>query len=152
MRDRTVPADPEYADRVRASFERQTVMATLGVRLDRVEPGEVDLSFPFRTDLTQQHGFIHAGILATVLDSACGYAAFSLMPSDAAVLSVEVKIHLLAPADGQRFVARGRVIRAGRNLTVTQADGYAIRDGAEHHVAMMTGTMMCVRDRPGLKG
>jgi uncharacterized protein (TIGR00369 family) len=147
-----IPADQGFADRVRESFARQAVMATLGAHLDRIEPGQAEISFPFRRDLTQQHGFIHAGVLATVLDSACGYAAYSLMPADAAVLSVEFRIHLLAPANGERFVARARVIRAGRNLTVTQSDGYAVRDGREHHVATMTGTMMCVRDRPTLVG
>lgn len=145
------PKDPAFAARVRASFERQAVMQTLGVTLDRVAAGEVDLGFPYRADLTQQHGFMHAGVLATVLDSACGYAAFSLMPADAAVLSIEFKIHLLEPAAGERFVARGRVIRAGRTVSVCAADGFAIAGGAETLVATMTGTMMCVLGR-GMSG
>src|SRR6266571_7518521 len=103
------PADPNFATRVRGSFERQSVMRTLGVTLERVAAGEIELVVPFRAELTQQHGF-----MATVLDSACGYAAFSLMPADAAVLSIEFKLNLLAPAVGERFIARGRVVRAGR--------------------------------------
>lgn len=146
------PADPAYASRVRASFERQAVMATLGATLVRVAPGEVDIEAPFRAELAQQHGFLHAGILATLLDSACGYAAFSLMPADAAVLSVEFKVNLLAPATGERFGARARVIRAGRTITVCEADAWAIRNGEEKRVATMLGTMMCVRDNPTLAG
>jgi uncharacterized protein (TIGR00369 family) len=146
------PPDPEYAARVRSSFERQAVMATFGATLERVGAGEVEIAWPYRAELSQQHGFLHAGILATMLDSACGYAAFSLMPADAAVLSVEFKLNLLAPAAGERFVARARVIRPGRTLTVCEADAWAIRDGAEKRVATMLGTMMCVRDNPALSG
>jgi uncharacterized protein (TIGR00369 family) len=148
----TEPADPAYETRVRQSFAKQTVMATLGAALSRVAPGEIDIELPNRPALAQQHGFLHAGILATILDSACGYAAFTLMPADAAVLSVEFKINLLAPADGERFVARGRVIRSGRNVSVCQADAFAISPDGEKHVATMVGTMMCVRDREGLRG
>jgi uncharacterized protein (TIGR00369 family) len=145
-------ADPEYASRVRASFDRQAVMATLGATLARMAPGEVDIEWPYRAEFTQQHGFLHAGVLAMMLDSACGYAAFSLMPVDAAVLSVEFKLNLLAPAAGERFAARARVIRPGRTLTVCEADAWALRDGAEKRVATMLGTMMCVRDNPTLSG
>jgi uncharacterized protein (TIGR00369 family) len=144
--------DPQFESRVRASFDKQTVMATLGAQLARVAPGEVDVELPYRAALAQQHGFMHAGVLATVLDSACGYAAFSLMPADAAVLSIEFKINLLAPAIGDRFIARARVIRAGRTITVCHADAFAIRDGAEKLVTTMVGTMMCVRDNPELSG
>jgi uncharacterized protein (TIGR00369 family) len=146
------PSDPSYAARVRSSFERQAVMATFGATLVRVAPGEVDIEWPYRPELAQQHGFLHAGILATLLDSACGYAAFSLMPADAAVLSVEFKLNLLAPAAGERFAARARVIRPGRTLTVCEADAWAFRNGAEKRVATMLGTMMCVRDNPTLSG
>jgi uncharacterized protein (TIGR00369 family) len=144
--------DPAVDARVRSSFERQAVMATLGARLARVAPGEVEIEWPYRAELAQQHGFLHAGILATMLDSACGYAAFSLMPADAAVLSVEFKVNLLAPAAGERFAARARVIRSGRTLTVCEADAWAIRSGEEKRVATMLGTMMCVRDNPTLSG
>lgn len=146
------PADAGFEDRVRASFARQAVMATLGATLERVAPGEVEIALPHRPDLAQQHGFLHAGILATILDSACGYSAYSLMPADAAVLSIEFKINLLAPARGERFVARARVVRAGRNVTVCEAEGWAIANGEQKRVAIMTGTMMCLRDREGLSG
>jgi len=145
-------SDPAYDARVRGSFARQTVMATLGATLSRVAPGEVDIEWPYRAEFTQQHGFLHAGVLAMMLDSACGYAAFSLMPEDAAVLSVEFKLNLLAPAAGERFSARARVIRPGRTLTVCEADAWAIRNGEEKRVATMLGTMMCVRDNPTLSG
>jgi uncharacterized protein (TIGR00369 family) len=146
------PADAAYESRVRESFAKQIVMATFGASLARVAPGEIEIVLPSRAELAQQHGFMHAGVLATILDSACGYAAFTLMPADAAVLSVEFKINLLAPAAGERVVARGRVVRAGRNLSVCQADAFAIESGAETHVATMVGTMMCVRDRAELRG
>jgi len=146
------PADAAFEPRVRESFAKQTVMATIGAALARVAPGEIDIELPNRPALAQQHGFLHAGILATILDSACGYAAFTLMPPDAAVLSVEFKINLLAPADGERFVARGRVVRAGRNISVCQADAFALLPDGEKHVATMVGTMMCVRDRAELRG
>ncbi|HEX6909405.1 MAG TPA: PaaI family thioesterase [Longimicrobium sp.] len=146
------PQDPDYASRTRASFDRQPAMATLGARLTRVAPGEVDVELPFRADLTQQHGFIHAGIVSTVLDSACGYAAFTLMPADAAVLSIEFKVNLLAPAQGERIIVRGRVVRAGRTISVCSGDAFAVRDGQERHVATMTGTMMTVIGRQGIAG
>ena len=115
----TVAAGNEgFEARVRASFARQRVMETLGAVMTRVEPGSVEIVLPYRADLTQQHGFIHAGIAATILDSACGYAAFSLMPADVAVLTVEYKINLLRPAKGERLIARGRVVRSGKTLTV----------------------------------
>ena len=156
-----VPRDPQFAQRVRASFERQTAMVTLGAVLTRVAPGEVLIELPFRPELTQQHGFLHAGIVTSVMDSACGYAALTLMEPGAAVLSVEFKVNLLAPARGKRFSARGRVVRAGRTVTVasaefrvTEADGEepraATSDTTDGLVAIMTGTMMAVRDRPGL--
>lgn len=157
------PRDPDYERRVRASFARQTVMDTIGATLARVAPGEVVLELPFRADLAQQHGFLHAGVVTTVVDSACGYAALTLMEPGAAVLTVEFKVQLLAPAQGRWFRAIGRVVRAGRTLTVVAGEvrAYAERDdqggppdasdGADGAVvAMLTGTMMAVRDRPGL--
>jgi uncharacterized protein (TIGR00369 family) len=146
------PADPEFETRVHASFARQAVMATLGVTLERIAPGECVLSIAHRADLTQQHGFLHAGIVTTVLDSACGYAALSLMEPGAAVLSVEFKVNLLAPARGERFRAEARVVKAGRTLSVVTAELRA-RDaagGGQAVVALMTGTMMTVRGRAGL--
>ena len=147
-----VPQDAGFERRVRDSFARQTVMATLGATLERVAPGEIDIAFPYRVEFAQQHGFVHAGILATVLDSACGYAAFSLMPAGSAVLSIEFKINMLSPAAGERFVARGRVVRAGRTVTVSHADAFALGPNGEKLVATMIGTMMCVRDNPDLSG
>jgi uncharacterized protein (TIGR00369 family) len=142
-----VPQDPAYEARVRASFERQRFMQTIGAQLVRVAPGEVDVELPVREALTQQHGFLHAGVLATVADSACGYAALSLMPTGAAVLSVEFKINLLAPAAGDRVVARGRVIRAGKTVTVCWGEVTAHDGTSERLVATMVATMMTVRDR-----
>lgn len=147
-----VPQDPDFEARVRRSFAAQRVMETIGARLARVAPGEVDVELPFRDDLTQQNGFLHAGIVSTVLDSACGYAAFTLMPADAGVLSIEFKVNLLAPAMGERVVARARVVRAGRTISVCTADAFAIRDGAERHVSTMTATMMTVPSRENVGG
>lgn len=156
------PRDPDFENRVRSSFARQEAMRTLGVTLERVAPGEVDLTLPFRADLTQQHGFLHAGVVTAVVDSACGYAALSLMEPGTAVLSVEFKVQLLAPARGEWFRALGRVVRAGRTLTVVtgefracaqeSAGGTASEAGGDDGelVALLTGTMMVVRDRPEL--
>ncbi len=128
-------------------------MATIGATLERVAPGEVVLALPFRADLTQQHGFLHAGIVTSVVDSACGYAALTLMEPGAAVLSVEFKVNLLAPARGTHFRAIGTVVRAGKTVTVVTGELRAFEradDGEGAVVAIMTGTMMAVRDRPGL--
>ena len=148
------PRDPDFEHRVRASFARQAAMATLGARLERVAPGEVELLLPFRADLTQQHGFLHAGVIAAVVDSAGGYAALTLMEPGAAVLSVEFKVQLLAPARGAMFRAVGRVVRAGRTLTVVAGELWAFADtesAEEFRVsAMLTGTKMAVRGRPAL--
>jgi uncharacterized protein (TIGR00369 family) len=142
--------DPHFATRVRESFARQTVMNTLGASLKTVEAGVVEIELPYRSDLTQQNGFLHAGVVATVLDSACGYAAFSLMPADAAVLSIEFKVNLLAPARGESLLARAEVKRAGQIITVCTADAIAINAGQSKLVATMLGTMMCIRARPDL--
>ncbi len=148
------PPDPAFATRVRESFARQTFMATLGAELTRVDPGEVVITLPFRDALTQQHGFLHAGVISSVVDSACGYAALTLMPPDAAVLSVEFKVNMLAPAAGARFEAHGRVRKAGRTITVCEGELRALPDGTGSAegtlVALMQGTMMTVRGRPGL--
>jgi len=143
------PSDTDFEARVRASFARQRVMRTIGARLTRVAPGEVDIELPFREDLTQQHGYLHAGIVTTVVDSACGYAAMSLTPPGGEVLSVEFKINLLSPATGESLVARASVKRAGRNITVCVGDAFAVNDGREKLVATMLATMMTVRDGGG---
>jgi uncharacterized protein (TIGR00369 family) len=143
--------DDSFEPRVRASFARQRVMETIGAVLTRVDPGAVEIALPYRVDLTQQHGFIHAGIVATILDSACGYAAFSLMPADVAVLTVEYKINLLRPAKGDRLVARAHVVRSGRTLTVCAGDVIAQAGGPENVVATMLATVMAVPQRDDLK-
>jgi uncharacterized protein (TIGR00369 family) len=144
--------DPDYERSVRESFSKQAVMATIGASLRSVEAGRIEIELPHRADLTQQHGFLHAGIVTTVLDSACGYAAFSLMPAGAGVLSVEFKVNLLAPAKGEVLIARGRVLRAGRTITVCQADG-VMREGSEETpVATMLATIMTVLARPEVTG
>jgi uncharacterized protein (TIGR00369 family) len=135
------------AARVRASFDRQRIMRTIGATLEHVADGEVHIALPIRADLTQQHGYVHAGVIATIADSACGYAALSVMPEDAAVLSIEFKINMLAPAGGTRLIARGKVIKPGRTIVVCGAEVYAEQDGAEKLVATMTGTMMVVKGR-----
>lgn len=139
---------PFEADaRVRASFAKQRLMRTIGAVLEEVAPGRVAIRLPFREDLTQQHGFLHAGTIAAVADSACGYAALTLMPSDAAVLSIEFKVNMLAPARGDSIVARAQVIRSGRTIVVCRADVYAPGEGQEKLVAAMQGTMMVVTGR-----
>ena len=146
------PVDPDFEHRVRASFDRQEFMATLGASLTRVEPGAIEIQLPIRPAIAQQHGFVHAGAIASIADSACGYATATLMPADAGVLAVEFKINLMAPAAGEMLIARGRVIRAGRTLCVCQADVVAVTAGAEKTVAMLTATIMIVRDRPEVRG
>jgi uncharacterized protein (TIGR00369 family) len=142
--------NPEFERLVRESFERQQVMRTLGARLTSIAPGEVGIELPYREALTQQHGFLHAGIVTAVLDSACGYAAFSLMPVGAGVLSVEFKVNLLAPAKGDMLIARGRVLRAGRTISVCQADGVMRSGSHETPVATMLATIMTVTGRPDM--
>lgn len=145
-----IPPDPDFRERVKASFVRQNTMAALGIGLRSVEPGRVELEMAYNPDLTQQHGFLHAGIISTALDSACGYAAFSLMLAEAAVLTVEFKVNLLAPAKGQSFVFSGLVVKPGRTITVCDARAMAIDDGSEKLIATMTGTLMALVDRQGI--
>jgi uncharacterized protein (TIGR00369 family) len=144
------PKDPDFEARVRASFARQAFMATLGAELVAVSPGEVVIALPFREDLTQQHGFLHAGVATSVVDSACGYAALTLMPPGAGVLSVEFKVNLLAPAAGERFIATGRVVKPGRTLTVCAGEMAAERAGECAVVTLMQATMMTLKDRAGV--
>lgn len=132
---------------MRESFGNQRVMETIGARLTRVEPGEVEIELAYDERLTQQTGFLHAGVVTAVLDSACGYAAYTLMGPGSEVLSIEFKVNLLAPAVGEKLVARASVVRAGRTITVCRADGWMVRDGEEVQVAMMTGTMMRIEER-----
>lgn len=139
------PRDADYERRVRESFARQRAMETFGARLLRVAPGEVEIGFDFDEAYTQQHGYLHAGVVTALVDTACGYAALSLTEPGAEVLSVEFKLNLLAPAAAERFVARARVVRPGRNITVCAGDLYALNDGGEKVVATMLATMMIMK-------
>jgi uncharacterized protein (TIGR00369 family) len=139
------PKDDNFAEKVRESFNAQSAMRTLGAELTRVEPGAVDIELPYRKDLTQQNGFLHAGIITTIADSACGYAAFSLMPKGADVLSVEFKVNLLSPAVGEKFLTEGRVLRAGKTLTIVQGNVFGLSNGQQKHVATMLATVMCLQ-------
>lgn len=141
-----VPSDPNFEARVRRSFARQNLMKTIGAEMTRVAPGEVEIELPFRSDLTQQHGYLHAGIVTSIMDSACGYAAMTLLPESAEVLSVEYKINLLSPARGERIIARGRVRRAGRKLSVCAGDAFAIIEGKEKTIATMLATMIAISE------
>lgn len=146
------PRDSDYAQRVRASFERQAAMRTLGASLTAVRPGQVEITLPWSEPLTQQHGFLHAGMVSTALDSACGYAGFSLMPANAAVLTIEFKINLLAPAKGETFRMVGNVIKPGRTVTVCEGQAYAIDNGQEKLIATMGCTLMAVIGRDNIQG
>ena len=143
--------DRDADRRVRDSFGRQSIMATIGASVQWVRKGEVEIVLPFSDNILQQHGFIHAGAVATIADSACGYAALSVMPADAAVLTTEFKIHLLSPAKGERLRAVGRVIRAGKKLVITSGDVFADEGGRSKHVAMITATMMVMETATGLQ-
>ncbi len=145
------PADGQFAERVRASFALQGAMATIGATLGRIEPGEVEIELAWAQGLTQQHGFLHAGIVATALDSACGYCAFTLMPADAGILTIEYKINLLAPAKGQRFRMVGTVLKAGRTITVAEGRAWADDGGREKLVATMNATLMTIVGRADVK-
>lgn len=152
MAAKIVPA-ADFEDRIRASFARQQAMATIGAELTVVSPGTVEIEMPFSPALTQQHGFLHAGIISTALDSACGYAAFSLMPENAGVLTIEFKVNLLAPGKGERFLFRGSVTKPGRTIIVADGEAYAFAaDGEARLIATMTGTMMTVTGREGIAG
>jgi uncharacterized protein (TIGR00369 family) len=137
--------NPSFAEEIKKSFAKQSIMSLIGAELSRVEPGLVEITLPYRSDLTQQHGYLHAGIVTTIADSACGYAAYSLMPPDSEVLSVEFKVNLLRPARGETFLASAEVVKAGKTLTVVCADVFAVNDDQRELIATMLGTMICVR-------
>lgn len=147
-----VPMDPEFEKRTRASFAKQGAMMHIGATLEKVEPGHVEIALAFRAELSQQHGFFHAGMLSTIADSAGGYAAFTLFPPDGAVLTVEFKINLMAPADGERALAVGEVIRSGRTLTVCRLDVFVDKQGKRAHCATGLQTLMCLVGRAGVSG
>ncbi|MFO1362168.1 MAG: PaaI family thioesterase [Burkholderiales bacterium] len=142
------PPDPDFAARVRASFDRQAAMKLIGAALTRVEPGHVVIELPFRADLTQQHGFIHGGMTAMIADSAAGYAAYTLFPAGSSVLTVEFKINLVAPADGERLVASARVKKTGRTLTICEFEVGALKQGRSTTCALGLQTLICLAGRP----
>lgn len=143
-----VPKTPDFAARVRDNFARQKALALLGAELAHVAPGEADIEVPYRRDLAQQHGYFHGGVVGMVADGAAGCAAFSLIPADSSVLSVEYKINFMAPADGERLIARGRVLKPGRTLCICQVDVAVIRGGVERPCATMLQTVMAVAGKP----
>ena len=145
-------AAPETVEaRVRDSFAKQTIMGTIGASVASVKPGEVEIVLPFSDKVLQQHGFVHAGVVATIADSACGYAALSVMPREAAVLTTEFKINLLAPAKGERLRAVGRVVRAGKKLIVTLGEVFAEEGGQSKQIALITASLMVIDTGTGLR-
>lgn len=145
-----VPSDPNWQTRLADSFDRQRIMAVMGITLAEAAPGRVVLGMPFHPDFTQQHGFLHAGAVTAATDSACGYAAFTLMPAGAEVLTVEFKVNLLSPARGERFRFEGAVIKPGRTLMVAEGRAFAVSGGAEKLIATMTATLMSLTGRADL--
>ena len=142
------PRDPAYAERVKSSFDRQRVMKLLGAKLARLAPGECDIELPFKAELTQQHGYFHGGIIGTIADSAGGYSAFTLMPEGSSVLTVEHKMNLLAPGDGELLIARGRVLKSGRTLVVSRVDVVVVKGERETLCATLLETLMTMDGRP----
>ena len=138
------PRNPTFAEEIAQSFKQQTIMALIGAELTRVEPGIIEITLPYRADLAQQHGYLHAGIVTTIADSACGYAAYSLMPPNSEVLSVEFKVNLLRPAKGEIFSALAEVVKSGKTLTVVRADVFGLDEDRRDLIATMLGTMICL--------
>lgn len=138
------PLDPEVENRVRSSFACQELINTLNGKIAHISPGELHIEAPFDERFTQQDGFLHAGIVTTLMDSACGYAAYTLMPADSRVLSVEFKVNFLNPARGERFRAEGRVIKSGRTISVCEGKLFALQNRQETLTAMMQATMICI--------
>lgn len=139
--------DPDFERRVRESFARQPFMTLMGARLGAVAPGRVELVLPYAESLTQQHGFFHGGAIGAVADTAGGYAAFTLFPADATVLTVEYKINIMAPGRGERLVAVGEVVRTGRTLTIVRVEVYGETGAIRTHCATATQTLMCLAGR-----
>jgi uncharacterized protein (TIGR00369 family) len=138
------PQDPNFEAKVRGSFARQGLMTNIGARLTSILPGEVEIEVAWREDITQQQGFVHGAVVAAIVDTACGYASFTLMPAGVEVVTVEFKINFIAPAVGDKMIARGRVTKAGKTLTVCSGDAFAVKDSKEKLVATLQATMMTV--------
>jgi uncharacterized protein (TIGR00369 family) len=142
------PVDPLYEERIRQSFARQGAMRLIGAQLTRVEPGAADITLPYRADLTQQHGYLHAGVLSMIVDTAGGYAGYTLFPAESSVLTVEYKLNLLAPGEGEFFVAEGRVAKPGRTLCIVQGEVYAHVGDRRTLCALMQQTLIVLHGRP----
>jgi len=147
-RNEFMPRDPDYAARVRSSFDRQGAMRLIGARLAEIGPGYCAIELPYRPDLTQQHGYVHAGIVSAIADSAGGYAGFTLFPSDASVLTVEYKLNLIAPAAGERLIAEAHVVKPGRTLAITRGEVYAEANGRRTLCAIMQQTLIVLSGKP----
>jgi uncharacterized protein (TIGR00369 family) len=145
-------APPGFEERIKLSFAKQGAMGLIGARLTRVEAGEVEIELPYNATLSQQHGFLHAGILTTALDSACGYATFTMFPADAGILTIEFKVNLLSPGDGELFRLVGKVRKAGRTISLAEGEAYAIKNGREKLIATMTATTMTIAGRDNVVG
>ncbi len=142
------PRNPDFEPRIRSSFARQSFMDFIGAELVRVDPGAVEIALPYRDELCQQHGFFHGGVVGTLADNVGGYASFSLMAAKDSVLTVEFKLNLMAPATGQRLLAKGSVMRPGRRLTVCRGDVFSVVDGAESLCATALATYITLEDTP----
>nr|MBL8409836.1 PaaI family thioesterase [Dechloromonas sp.] len=140
-------SDPHFAERVRASFDRQNAMALIRATLPVVEHGRTEIHLPHWSGVEQQHGFVHGGVVGMITDSAAGYAAMTMVPASASVLTVEYKMNLMSPADGEHLIARGKVVRPGRTLIITQAEVYAVKDGKETQCALMQQTIMVMHGK-----
>jgi uncharacterized protein (TIGR00369 family) len=142
------PRRTDYAEHVRASFERQQFMAFIGAELADVRPGTCEIRLPYRPELAQQHGFFHGGVIGTICDNACGYAAYSLAPADCSILTVEYKLNIVAPGNGVVLIGRGSVVKPGRTLIVSRADAFVLRDGHEQLCATALETLLLLPGRP----
>ena len=140
------PKDPDFEERIRASFSNQGLLKTFGAEIKHLAPGKAELVMPYNEKLTQQDGFLHAGAITSLVDSACGYAAYTLMPTGSRVLSVEFKVNLLSPADGDHFMAQGKVIKPGRTITVCEGKFYSYKNGEKKLSAVMQATMICIQE------
>jgi uncharacterized protein (TIGR00369 family) len=141
------PKDPDWEAKVRASFPRQGAMSLIGARLVELQPGYCEIHLPWRRDLTQQNGYFHAGIISTAVDSAAGYAGFTLMPPGSSVLSVEFKLNLLSPADGELLIATGEVIKPGKTLVITRGEAYVVKGDKTTHCSTMQQTLMTMHGK-----
>jgi uncharacterized protein (TIGR00369 family) len=141
-----------FEERIRQSFSRQAAMTLIGAELTRVSQGTVEIELPFDMKLTQQHGILHAGVISAALDTACTYAAYTLIEPDTSILTIEFKVNLMAPGRGERFLFRGEITKPGTNIIVADGRAYEISDGPARLIASMTGTMMAFRGREGFAG